>query len=162
MSRNSLEEKTPDEELIWIMPEAVMTSTRHGRLWFLSQPLNEPDQCCRSSTRVLNTSCVYCVFLCLLSAEIPVLFQRETWCQPKGTQGLGKGGCCRKEWRPKTHTATASWTHSLGCILSSMEALLFLPKGFFWTWTKQIILAMHYLHTGKQPGHTSVYGCIHC
>lgn len=66
MSRNSLEEKTEDEELIWILPEAVMTCIRHRRLWLLSQPLNEPDQCCRSNT--LGFEYIFCqlFLLCLL------------------------------------------------------------------------------------------------
>lgn len=66
MSGNSLEEKTQDEELICIFPKAVMAFIRHHRLWLLRQPFNEPDQCCRSNTLVLNTSSVNCVFLCLL------------------------------------------------------------------------------------------------
>lgn len=66
VSRNSLQEKAQGEDLIWILPEAVMTFIRHCRLWFFCQPLNKLDQCCRSDILVLNACSVYCVFLCLL------------------------------------------------------------------------------------------------
>lgn len=163
MSGNSLEEKTQDEELIWILPEAVMTFIRHRRLWFLSQPLNEPDQRCRSNTLVLNVSSVNCVFLCLLphmrgSPPRSQCFSNVRCdVSQKALRDLGKGGCCRKEWRPKTHTANASWTHSLGCMLSSMEALLFLLKGFFLSLDKANNFS-HALFTSRQAART--YLCL--
>ena len=61
-----MQEKAQGEDLIWILLEAVMTFIKHHRLWFLCQPLNGLDQCCRSDILVLNACSVYCVFLCLL------------------------------------------------------------------------------------------------
>lgn len=161
-SGNSVAEKIQDEELIWILPKAVMAIIRHHRLWF--QPLNEPDQCCRSNTLVLNMPSVNCVFLSLLPhmrgspprSQCFSNVRRDV--SQKALRDLGKGGCCRKEWRPKTHTANASWTHSLGCMLSSMEALLFLLKGYFFLSLDKANNFSHALFTSRQAART--YLCL--
>lgn len=168
MSGNSLEEKTHDEELIWILPEAVMTFIRHGRLWCLSQPLNEPDQRCRSSTLVLNMSSVNRVFLCLLPhvcgsplrSQCVSNVRRDV--SQKALRDLGKGGAAGRSGAPRHTQLMLPGLTVLDACSAPWELSCFYWRDSFWAWTKQIILAMHYLHPGKQPGHTSVYDCIHC